>query len=215
MLNVSPGVYDEADSDINRFNQISLSTLTRIGPYTPPNGSCTVVASGARSDDPLDISENAGVGGENIDIGVPLNLSGPAGSKQLSNRTSTPLGGGIPGFTGSYGAEYLTPGAYTVDNGNGNAAVGVFRATLTVLAPVTWTDHASLNTVNRSQDLTLTWSGGNDDTEYMGIQGLSTNTALGIGIGHDECGRRVHGYGAAVPALGVAGQSEPLSGAGT
>jgi uncharacterized protein (TIGR03437 family) len=180
VLNISPGVYDEGDSDFVRFDQAALSSRTRIGFYRLPYGSCTVVASSSRSDNPLDITENAGSGGESIDIGVPLNLSGPSGAKQMPKNANTPLGGGIPGFTGAYGAEYLTPGAYTVDNGNGNAAVGPFRATLTLPAPVTWTDHASLNTVNRSQDLTVTWSGGDDEKEYMIIQGLSTNTALGV-----------------------------------
>ncbi len=181
VLNVATGVYDEGDSDFTRFDQASLSSRTRIGAYALPYGSCTVVTSSASSDDPLDITENSGSGGVNLDIGGSLNVSGPGGSKQIPKTESVGLGGGIPGFTGTFGAEYLTPGVYTVDNGTGNAVVGPFRATLTVPAPVTWTGHASIDTVNRAQDLTVTWSGGDDAKDYMLIQGLSTNTALGIG----------------------------------
>ncbi len=181
-LNVFPGVWDQANSRSNRWPHATLLKLNRIETYALPYGTCTVVSSGLDPNDPFDITENPGSDGSSgIDGGAALNLNGPRGSKQWQNGGGTDLGGGIPPISGSYGPEYLVPGVYTVDNGNGSPNIGPYRATLTLPAPPIWTNHSSITAVNRSQDLTVTWSGGDTAKESVLIYGLSTNTNLGVG----------------------------------
>lgn len=74
-------------------------------------------------------------------------------------------------------------GTYTF-NGSGGADVGSFTSTLTFTNPLlTWTNESVAATIDRSQDLTLTWTGGNPGS-YVYLGGVSTaigagNTALG------------------------------------
>jgi hypothetical protein len=86
--------------------------------------------------------------------GNALTLTGPAGAKNIASTA-----------TGSYletlaaePATYIQPGNYTVTNGSGGADVGSFNWSLTLPAFVTPTNLPA--SVNRSQDLTVTWSGG-------------------------------------------------------
>ena len=116
VLNVFPGVYDEADSNSKRWDQASLLKRTRIGHYALPYGTCTVVSSGVKSDDPLNITENPGSGGEvPIDDGSSLNLNGPRGSKQGQN-------GGSP-HVGAYRATLTLPVPPTWTNHSSISAV--------------------------------------------------------------------------------------------
>jgi uncharacterized protein (TIGR03437 family) len=181
-LNVFPGVLDQAGSRSRRWPHAALLTTNRIWQYAVPYGTCTVVSSGVVADDPFNIKENPGSGGAiSIDNGTLLNLNGPRGPKQWQNDGGADLGGGTPPLSGSYGPEYLVPGVYTVDNGNGSPNIGPYRATLTLPAPPAWTNHSSITAVNRSQDLTVTWSGGDTAKESVMIVGLSANTDLGVG----------------------------------
>ena len=52
----------------------------------------------------------------------------------------------------------LTPGTYTVIAGGGADVLG-FQAKATYSPPFTWNEQSTLNVVNRSQALTVTWSG--------------------------------------------------------
>jgi len=155
---------------------------TRIGSYAPPYGACTVVASAVGSGDPLNLTENPGPGwAVSIDANTTLNLNGPLGARHWLNDNSAGLGGGIPGYTDSFGPEYLVPGVYTVDNGNGSSNIGAYRATLTLPAPIAWTNQSSVSAITRSQDVTVTWAGGDDSREFVMIGGLSSDTNLGVG----------------------------------
>ena len=85
--------------------------------------------------------------------GPSLMLTGPAGAKTVGASS-----------TGVYGATlatspsaYIEPGSYTVTNGSGGSSVGAFSWTLTLPSPVVPNIPAS---IDRSQDLTLTWTGG-------------------------------------------------------
>src|SRR5437879_7816070 len=80
------------------------------------------------------------------------------------------------GFLG-YGAQfdntgtYLSAGQYTI-TGTGGTDVGPFNANLTLPAPLTWTNQASLTTMTRANRVTVTSSGG-DPAGYGQITGTS------------------------------------------
>jgi uncharacterized protein (TIGR03437 family) len=113
--------------------------------------------------------------------GSVLNWQGPRGLLQKPVPISSSVGGGVPGLTGNYGPEYLVPGVYTVDNMAGGPMVGRFRATLTLPAPLEWTNQDSLTVIRRSQDLTVTWNGGDSSKEYVVISANSYSTTQEVG----------------------------------
>jgi len=140
-----------------------------------PFGTCSVSTGKVKADD-LDFPSDP-VRPENLYGGPVLTLQGPRGTRQ----TTGDLGGQIPGFTDNYGPEFLVPGVYTTDNGNGGGCVGPYRATLTLPAPLEWTSQTSLPTVRRTQDLTVTWNGGDASKEIVVISGLSFDPTSEVG----------------------------------
>ena len=57
---------------------------------------------------------------------------------------------------------FLEPGDYTI-TGQGGPQIGPFQARVTVPPAFEWTNRAQIATVQRGQDLTLTWTGGHPD----------------------------------------------------
>ena len=87
------------------------------------------------------------------------------------------LGGGLPPFI-PLAPEYLTPGAYTLDNGAGGADVKGFTATFTIPSDhPSWTGQDTLTNVPRSQDMTIAWSGSGP----VAIFGNSQDSTAGLG----------------------------------
>jgi uncharacterized protein (TIGR03437 family) len=118
-----------------------------VGGLFPSQGTCTVFTS---------LTAEAQRSGMRLDAGSSLALSGQAGSWTLTaNRTgqyqvvfgSAPAGPNVP------------PGSYTIA-GTGGAGVAAFSAALKVGGNIVWTNKSGISTVNRSQPLTVTWSGG-------------------------------------------------------
>ena len=122
-----------------------------------------------------------------LDAGNPLRLNGPNASNVAVEQfqgsriySKTLYQSGIPGFPGSEtGAPTIAAGTYTLA-GTGGANVGPFTATVTVPAPLNWTNRDSINEVNRSQPLNVTWSGGGSDV--VSISGGSYSRAGGTEI---------------------------------
>ena len=113
----------------------------------PSQGTCTVITS---------LTAEAQRSGMRLDAGSSLALSGSAGSWTLAaNRTgqyqvvfgSAPTGPNVP------------PGAYTIFGAGGHDLVG-FSATLKVGGNIVWTNKPAASSIDRSQPLTVTWSGG-------------------------------------------------------
>ena len=147
-----------------------------------------------------------------LNAGPTLNLNGPRGAQQLPRQDDgTPgqpdyryrvrgdvIGGGLPPITPSL-PDYLEPGSYTVDNGSGSGQVGAFRATLTIPNnPPVWTNQEALNNISRSQDLTLTWSGGAAGG-LVAVLGSSADPKTGAGASF-ECVARGDAGSVTVPA---------------
>lgn len=112
-----------------------------------------------------------------LDAGPALRVNGPHGQKYLfrglNGGYEAILGGGMPP---QVLPEYLVPGSYSVDNGSGGTGLGPFQATLNLPPPLTWTNEAQISDVPRTADLTVTWSGGDPDREFVLIAGVSVNT---------------------------------------
>jgi uncharacterized protein (TIGR03437 family) len=132
------------------FVSFPVNTLIRSygGTLGPSIGSCIayeVLGTSLVVQDPVQLNYLA--------AGPSLMLTGPAGAKTVGASS-----------TGVYAATlatspsvYVEPGSYTVSNGSGGSSVGAFSWTLTLPSPVVPNIPAS---IDRSQDLTLTWTGG-------------------------------------------------------
>ncbi len=80
------------------------------------------------------------------------------------------------------GAIPQSGGSFTF-TGTGGADVGAFSSTITFTNPLlTWTNQSAAATVDRSKDLTVTWSGGNAGS-YVFISGVSTSVSARLTLG--------------------------------
>jgi uncharacterized protein (TIGR03437 family) len=116
-----------------------------IGGLFPSQGTCSTI--------PAEFVARTGNG---LDAGSSLALSGPAGSWTLTPNSSGEyqvLFGSAP--TG----PNLPPGSYVL-TGSGGHDLSSFSATLQVGGNVVWANKATVSTIDRSQPLTVTWSGG-------------------------------------------------------
>lgn len=145
-----------------------------------------------------------------LDAGPALSLTGPKGPKQLTkqngiyNATLSQVLPSIPGLPPIPGASgpYLDPGEYTV-SGPGGDNVGAFSAKITLGPALTWTNRNTVgndgaNNINRSSDVTVTWTGGRD-SETVSILGTSILLSPQV-IGSFRCLERAPAGRFTVPA---------------
>jgi uncharacterized protein (TIGR03437 family) len=107
-----------------------------------------------------------------------ITVSGPGGS--LTTLTSIPQLAGF--YAGTLTSIPSTGGAYVFNGtaGSGANAVGAFTVTVNFPNPlIVWTNQNAAATVNRTQGLTVTWTGGSPGS-YVFISGNATSgTASG------------------------------------
>jgi uncharacterized protein (TIGR03437 family) len=89
-----------------------------------------------------------------LDAGPQLTITGPAGTKTID--ATSPGSYQATLATGS--PVYISPGNYTVSNGVGGSNVGAFTWSLTLPPSIIPTNIPA--SINRAQDLNLTWTGG-------------------------------------------------------
>jgi len=93
-----------------------------------------------------------------LDPGTQIQISSANSSQQITLLASAaPLGSYLPLYS-LPNSLYLAPGSYTV-SGPGGADVAAFSTSVSVPAPPVWTNRDQITAVNRSQPLTLSWSG--------------------------------------------------------
>jgi len=137
-------------------------------------GTCLVFTYTGANPFPVDPIKPAG-----LDAGAKLTVSGPKGQKDLpANATvkgvySATLGGGSTPFGGGQ-PPYLDPGAYTI-TGPGGADIGAFSVPMSIPQWVTWTNRDAITSVPLSQNLNITWTGG-DPGSYVAILGASATS---------------------------------------
>lgn len=205
------GALDGAFASFDRYDHATMLKVLGIGSQPraletgiPPFGTCNVLAGYNSSGDALGAARDPSFP-TGLDAGPQLNLAGPRGSKQIKKRTDQLnlyggyLAGTIPGLA-NLGTEFLVPGSYQVENGSGTSAVGPFTANLTLPAPPEWTNQDSINTISRSQDLEVTWSGGDAAREYVYVLGLSNDLSKGVS-GAFLCTERISAGRLTIPAV--------------
>lgn len=108
-----------------------------------------------------------------LGIGPPFSLTGPKGPVTLDYPLEgyrADLLGGLISNNILSNTLYLNPGSYTMTSAGG-ADVGPFSATFTIPQPLTWNNRDELNFVDRTQPLTISWSGG-DSAQEIAVVGV-------------------------------------------
>ena len=112
-----------------------------------------------------------------LDAGPSIMVSGPSGTRTIAKRTFGMLFD-YPGVTfgDTTPRNYFDPGHYTV-TGSGGKDVGAFTASIDVPpAPFVLANIPSVTTpIDRSKDLTLTWTGGIPNTQVTVVGGGFAN----------------------------------------
>jgi uncharacterized protein (TIGR03437 family) len=126
------------------------------GSGTASAGSCIVV--------PPSASNQPG----ELNAGGYISVTGGARQQPLGSGDWAYYGGIVPALT-----IPATGGTFTFVSASGEyATVGPFDATVSFPAPLDWTNQASIGTINRSQGVHLTWTGGDADG-VVAIRGSS------------------------------------------
>ncbi len=160
------------DTASANFSRYTYTNLQQYVSYLPVQtfGACSVVvisATGSNSNGPNAHSTP-------LDAGPTLSLNGPGGPAQIALISKGVYLSVVGGGTGLK-PLYYTPGSYTV-NGAGGADVQSFQASVQFPASFTWTNESSITSVNRSQGVSVSWTGA-DSTNGVLITGFSLGGA--------------------------------------
>jgi uncharacterized protein (TIGR03437 family) len=145
-------------------------TLGGVPPVNPP-GTCIVEQINAPTP-PTSATPPLG-GATELNAGTPLMLSGPGGSASLAfsaNGYSATLA--KTSFVPPPPA-LIQPGLWTM-SGPGGGDIGPFTASITVPTPLTCTNCSALTSIDRSQPLTINWTGGGGSQDWVEVAGIST-----------------------------------------
>jgi uncharacterized protein (TIGR03437 family) len=132
-----------------------------------------------------------------LNAGAKLTLSGPGNKAQdlpslagigygayLAQSGATiagiPLAGlvpGVPVVPSGLPATYIESGPWSI-KGAGGTQVGALSATVSVPAPLVCTNCDGITSIDRSQPLTLNWTGGGGANDYVQIGGAATAASL-------------------------------------
>ncbi len=171
----------KTDTGSADFEEINLTTINGGGQLgvagTSTVGTCFVFVGSQNNLTPVDPIRARG-----LDAGAAINMNGPKGARSLRRvenligtyGESLATGGiGVPGAPGGGDPDgYLVPGNYTFNNGAGGADVRSFNASFTLPPNVNWTNKAATNTINRTNGVTVNWTGG-DANSFVQIYGYS------------------------------------------
>jgi uncharacterized protein (TIGR03437 family) len=132
----------------------SLANLAAVAPQYasmfPPPGSCTVFPS-------LPTTSGSGKGQlKPLDGGEKMTVTGPAGTTTLTRFKP----GEYQGLLGTNFAPLQAPVGTYLLSGSGGGDFGSFSASMRVSNALQWSNKGAITSVDRSQSLTVTWSGG-------------------------------------------------------
>ena len=147
-----------------------------------------------------------------LDAGASLGLSGPGiPSGGLVTPVASPTGPVYVNKPG--GATALVPGGTYTFTGTGGTQVGSFTATATIPSAFTVPNFTAQTSINRSQPLTVNWTGTGFDQVIIRIQSaiLTSSTTHGVNV---TCAVPAAPGTYTVPAAALA-YLLPTSGAGT
>jgi len=139
-----------------------------------------------------------------LNAGPAINFTGPNGKASAPLQGS--LGGTYSGNLGPSGSTALpfipsSGGLFTIDNGSGGTDVGPFTTQINVPPPLVWTNMNSITSIDRSQPLTITWTGGDPNGIVSIIGNAHTGTpAQGGAIAQFNCTAPVAAQQFTIPA---------------
>ena len=109
-----------------------------------------------------------------LDFGSPFMLTGPHGTRTLTSIFMGTRAGYLGGSVSNNilpSTLFLDPGSFTLKGFGGND-IGAFSATFSIPQPVTWTNRDQLSAIDRSQPLTISWTGG-DSGQIITLVGFA------------------------------------------
>jgi uncharacterized protein (TIGR03437 family) len=130
------------------------------------NGNCVVTNT-------LQQAQSTGQPVATLSAGTGILVSGPQGSLTLMQNTPDQPSNVYTVSNVPNGFLAPSGGTYTLDNGAGGKDVGHFNSSLGFPANFAWTNPGLVTAIDRTQDLTITWSGGAPGL-YVTITGGST-----------------------------------------
>jgi uncharacterized protein (TIGR03437 family) len=113
-----------------------------------------------------------------LNAGPAINFTGPDGKASAPLQASqNGTYGGTLDATGTNSPPFIpsSGGLFTIDNGSGGPDVGPFTTQINVPPPLVWSNMNSITSIDRSQGLIITWTGG-DPGGIVSIIGSSTIT---------------------------------------
>ncbi len=193
--NLAPAFWSErATARFFNVDWNAINLLPRLGDLQVLPGTCTVSWNRWPDGDHMpDIYPELPGPAVNIDAGDSLKIQGPAGKRILPRASPSEYEGHLGGMTdlGSVpDPRFLNPGTFTFDNqwqapnvdppppAPPLPVTGTLNATVPVSAEIQWLNKPQLTEVDRTQDLTFRWSGGNDAREYVVVGGSSAEESL-------------------------------------
>jgi uncharacterized protein (TIGR03437 family) len=168
---------DTASAIFGSYSSSQLSASLGVT-QSPSVGSCTVSQFLGLNPLPVDPIKPTP-----LDAGASLSIDGPGGKQSIASTSTgnySAVLGGVPLdmiLTATPTPAYFSAGAYTL-SGSGGSAVGSFSAQLTVPTDPT-TNASSFSTIDRTKDLTVTWSGAAPG-DFVAISGTASVSA-GLG----------------------------------
>ncbi len=135
-----------------------------------------------------------------LDAGGAINVSGNGAGMTEANSVIGHYQGTFSNLNPlSPSTPFLKPGGtFAVDNGSGGADVGAYKSSVTLPPAITWTNKPTASTISRSQDLKITWSGG-DPAAFVYVFGQSPLDPNGTGVEFGCVARNSDG-GLTIPA---------------
>jgi uncharacterized protein (TIGR03437 family) len=189
--------YETGKSYFQKYDSASfLNSLTSLSDLAVSPGSCNVFqySTGAFVDP---------VSAPGLDAGANINVNGGGtpGNTMAKSATGHYQGTFVtPNPLGSSAPAILKPGAtLSIDDGTGGTDVGAFKFNVTQPPAITWTNKPTAATISRTQDLKITWTGG-DPASYVYVLGQSPLDSTGNTGAEFVCVGRNGDGGLTVPA---------------
>jgi uncharacterized protein (TIGR03437 family) len=124
-----------------------------------------------------------------LNAGTKLTLSGPnAKTQDLPSQAGVGYatflaqkGGialpGVPVVPAGLPDTFIEPGPWTI-KGTGGTDVGAFTAPITVPAPLNCSPSCDITSIDRTQPLTIKWTGGGGAQDYVQVAGVASTPSL-------------------------------------
>jgi hypothetical protein len=144
----------------------------------PPQGTCTTYAADGNLlttlNFPAEFANDLFVGTSLLNAGTSLTVANGTSVPDTTSGYEQLLGGSDPTYFTA--PLFFNPPNSAVVSGLGGADVGAFSVSIPTALPLQWTNQSSLQTVSRSQPLTVTWTAPGSSSGTVLIAGGNFDT---------------------------------------